>query len=200
MTHPITPRPNATRENTKSKLDWLDAAYEAVIEGGINEARILPLSKRLGVTRGSFYWHFSDQPALIAELVERWHSFERATMERLSAIASDDPRADLHAILHAAMGQMGPNNVRFELALRELGRRDTAVAHMLVQVDAERTQLFARQFARINPETAQDKAVLLYLAMVGAFNALWRPHTSATFQNYLMRVIARLAIDGATDA
>ncbi len=198
MPKPRPERPNSRRENSKSKLDWLEVAYAAAVEGGITAVAISPLAKRLGVTHGSFYWHFADQAALLKELIERWYSYERSTVQRLSEIHNGEPRDDLREILQNALGDMSSERVRFELALRDLGRRDPEVAHMLVQVDAERTQLFARQFTRIDPDTAQDRAVLLYLALVGAFNALWRSNTSKTFQRHLMDVIQRLAIDATT--
>ncbi|WVM91742.1 TetR/AcrR family transcriptional regulator [Halopseudomonas pachastrellae] len=45
--------------------DWFDAATEAILDGGFDQLRVLPLAKRLKVTRGSFYWHFEDLPQFI---------------------------------------------------------------------------------------------------------------------------------------
>ena len=43
---------------------WIEAAFDALADGGIEAVRVDPLAKRLGVTRGSFYWHFTDRAAL----------------------------------------------------------------------------------------------------------------------------------------
>ena len=55
-----------------SRDDWLDAAFQAVVEGGFDKVRVLGLAAALGVTRGSFYWHFVDHAELIAALLARW--------------------------------------------------------------------------------------------------------------------------------
>ena len=56
--------------------DWLDAAYLAVVEGGFDQVRVLTLADTLGVTRGSFYWHFSDHAELLQALLQRWQKRE----------------------------------------------------------------------------------------------------------------------------
>ena len=44
---------------------WLDAAYEVLTESGVEAVKIMPLAKRLGLTRTGFYWHFRDRDALL---------------------------------------------------------------------------------------------------------------------------------------
>ncbi len=55
-----------------SKQDWLQAALEVLNQRGISAVKILPLSKKLGVTRGSFYWHFEDRDELLREMLQYW--------------------------------------------------------------------------------------------------------------------------------
>ena len=57
--------------------DWVEAAFDAMAEGGIDAVRIEPLAKQLGVTRGSFYWHFADRDRLYLAMLRKWR--ERAT-------------------------------------------------------------------------------------------------------------------------
>ena len=65
--------------------DWLDAAFNAVVEGGFDKAKVLMIAETLGVTRGSFYWHFADHADLIA--VEELLA-EKPTEAAVSAIAN----------------------------------------------------------------------------------------------------------------
>ncbi len=51
---------------------WLDAAYEALIESGVEAVKVQLLSKKLRLSRGSFYWMFKDREALLDALLERW--------------------------------------------------------------------------------------------------------------------------------
>ena len=175
--------------------DWLDAAFAAVVEGGFDAVRVLTLAQRLGVTRGSFYWHFADHAELVAALLKRWRERELEIDGKLLADATPDPKADHERLLEAALAHAGADleNMRFELALRGLGRRDAQVATMLVEVDRARMALFEHKFQRLtgNPKTAAELATLFYLAIVGSHQALSRPASPPRMKEYLRGIIAR---------
>jgi len=52
----------------------------ALATGGPDAVRIEPLAKALGVSRGGFYWHFEDRPALLGEILDTW---ERMTTDEV---------------------------------------------------------------------------------------------------------------------
>jgi AcrR family transcriptional regulator len=84
-----------------SASDWIDAAMEAMVEGGVAAVAVEPLAVRLGATKGSFYHHFSNRDALIAAALEDWErSQTEAVIERLDLIA--DPGERLRAVMVAA--------------------------------------------------------------------------------------------------
>lgn len=174
--------------------DWLDAAFQAVVEGGFDKVRVLTLAQTLGVTRGSFYWHFTDHADLIAALLSRWVASELALYDSVFDVDSLDPVADLEQVLDAAMAHAGPEmeKMRFELALRGLGRRDPAVSHMLQEVDQKRLALFEKKFKRLvfGDKEASELAALFYLAIVGSHQALSRPTSSSRVKEYLRGIIA----------
>src|SRR5215470_15475319 len=70
------PRPARLKIKDKvARLDadaWIAAAFEALAEGGIDAVRVEPLAKALGITKGSFYWHFADRRALIDAMLGSW--------------------------------------------------------------------------------------------------------------------------------
>lgn len=177
--------------------DWLDAAYQAATEGGFDKVRVLVLADALQVTRGSFYWHFADHAALMEALLARWRAQEIATHALLGADPLADPRADLERLLEAALAHADLNNRRFELALRDLGRRDAAVAAMLFEVDQLRLALFETKFRRLtgDAQTAADLAVLFYLVIVGSNQALSRPANPLQAKRYLQGLIGRYLIE-----
>ncbi len=178
--------------------DWLDAAFQAVVEGGFDAARVLVLADRLGVTRGSFYWHFADHAELIAALLSRWQEREADSSRSLESELSGTPQQQLEAVLDFALAHAGADleNMRFELALRGLGRRDAAVAEMLAEVDATRLKLFETKFLRLTGDAraATDLAALFYLAIVGSNQALARPANAPQLETYLKDIIARYLI------
>lgn len=52
--------------------DWITAAIAALGESGLTGIAVEPLAKRLGATKGSFYWHFKDRGALVDAVLARW--------------------------------------------------------------------------------------------------------------------------------
>ena len=55
--------------------DWLQMGLDVLTEEGINAVKVLPLAKKLGVTRGSFYWHFESRENLLADILDYWEEF-----------------------------------------------------------------------------------------------------------------------------
>jgi AcrR family transcriptional regulator len=180
--------------------DWLDAAFKAVVEGGFDAARVLVLADKLGVTRGSFYWHFTDHAELISALLARWHARELESGRSLAAELSGTAQDDLARVLDFALAHAGADleNMRFELALRGLGRRDAAVAEMLAEVDQNRVKLFEQKFMRLtgDAKTSTDLATLFYLAIVGANQALARPGNPKQLEPYLKGILTRYLVQG----
>lgn len=195
---------NKTRKRSEAprltRDDWLDAAFQAVVDGGFDKVRVLVIAQTLGVTRGSFYWHFTDHADLVSALIARWREREVELDRSLQLEATADPRMDLEHLLEAALAHAGTDleNMRFELALRGLGRRDPAVAKLLVEVDAARMALFESKFQRLtgDPKTAEELAVLFYLTIVGSHQALSRPSSPPQAKEYLKGIIARFLICG----
>ena len=174
--------------------DWLDAAFDAVVQGGFDNVRVLVIADTLGVTRGSFYWHFADRADLIAALLARWRERELDSNRRLQSESAADPEADLERLLESALAHAGTDleNMRFELAVRGLGQREPAVAKMLVEVDRMRMSLFEHKFRRLtgDAKTAAELAALFYLAIVGSHQALSRPSSPPRVKQYLKGIIA----------
>ena len=186
------PPPRLTRDV------WLDAAFKAVVGGGFDAVRVLVLADTLGVTRGSFYWHFTDHADLVQALLERWRTQEIERDLRMQAEISGDPQVDLERLLEVALAQTGGDleNIRFELALRALGQSDPAVASMLVEVDQVRMTLFEQKFLTLtaDPRTAHELAALFYLAIVGSHQALSRPTSSPLAKAFFTNIIGHYLI------
>ena len=105
-----------TRDN------WLDEAFKAVVAGGFDNVKVLAIAEKLKVTRGSFYWHFTDHADLVGSLLMRWKLAQLELDEKLKSHRSDDPIQDLEFVVDAAFNQAGSEleNLLFEQALRAL--------------------------------------------------------------------------------
>lgn len=70
---------DAAAQAAKSNLSreaWGEAALEALAAGGLDAVAVEPLARRLGVTKGSFYWHFPSREALLREALALWERHE----------------------------------------------------------------------------------------------------------------------------
>ena len=88
-------------EPTLTASDWAEAALQLIAEKGLGALTVSALAARLGVTKGSFYWHFQGRSDLLAAALARWE--QRATTENIRGLeAVEDPRRRLELILTAA--------------------------------------------------------------------------------------------------
>ena len=176
-----------------TREDWLDAAFQAVVKGGFAEARVMTLAENLGVTRGSFYWHFADHAAMLDALVERWFEEQMQRVQFIAALSSGDPLADLDELVDLQLTRVGSDlkSTRFELALRGLARRNPAVDGRVNQVDEARMGMLSAKFEKLtgNGPLATEAALLLYLTIAGCSQALGRPNNPPNFKQTLKRII-----------
>src|SRR5436305_9195730 len=85
----------------RSATDWEDAALEAIASHGLGALSIPDLARSLGVTKGSFYWHFTGLPQLVQASLQRWEEIDRTALEEVRRI--EEPRARLTALFVQAM-------------------------------------------------------------------------------------------------
>ena len=84
MTNDVLPRQRGSKES------WLNAAYELLISGGIEAVKIMPIAKRLNLTRTGFYWYFNDIAELHSAMIQRWETKNTDSLiERCNADAAN---------------------------------------------------------------------------------------------------------------
>src|SRR3954453_8679476 len=115
------------------RISWIEEGLRALGVGGPDAVRIEKLADTLGVTKGGFYWHFDDRPALLDEMLEAW---ERLGVDQglvRSERDGGDPRDKLGRLFR--LGSSSRELMKVELAVREWARRDKRVARRLKRVD-----------------------------------------------------------------
>jgi len=148
------------------KAQWTQAGLEALRKGGVAGVRVERLAEALGITKGSFYWHFRDRGELLGALLEFWSremtdvEFERiravrgSLAARLAALAED--------VLEKGMG-------RYDPPIRAWARSDRKVAAAVAQVDRRRVRALASFFEEggFSPAEARTRARLFYTFLLG---------------------------------
>jgi len=115
---------------------WIEEGLRALGVGGPDAVRVEKLAQALGVTKGGFYWHFEDRPALLEEMLDAW---ERLVVDEvIDRVESEG--GDARAKLWRLSGLAGSSRelTKIELAVRDWARRDQAVAERLRRIDDRR--------------------------------------------------------------
>jgi AcrR family transcriptional regulator len=144
---------------------WIEAATEVLVDQGIDHVRVDVLATQLGVTRGSFYWHFRDREDLLRRVLQAWRERATEALTRRLESARSDPREQLHdAASLPFRGRAAAKAARIELAIRAWARRDAMAREALDEADAARLAHHERIFAALGfaEGEARSRAFLLY--------------------------------------
>jgi AcrR family transcriptional regulator len=151
-----------------SKSDWIEAAKAALASDGLAGVAVEPVAKRLGATKGSFYWHFRNRDALVQAVLEDWEKV--TTDDAIDALRQmPDPVERLRLLLHHAMDDQSPS-APLDLAIVALGS-DPRVRPVLGRVQAKRVAFLETIFTDMEfpREEAKQRARVAYSAYLGWF-------------------------------
>ena len=153
------------KEERLARVDWEDAALAAIAAGGLAGVRVEPLAAELGVTKGSFYWHFDNREALVEAALVRWVDLHGApALVKLERI--EDPRERLRTLLRQAVQASLATTVQARL-LSEVD--DERVRRALREVTDARLALLRATFAQLGfaPDQAAERALATYATYLG---------------------------------
>jgi len=150
-----------------TRADWLTAALRTLARDGAAALRVEPLAKQLGVTKGSFNWHFADRPALLAAVLAEWE--RRATDAVIVKVERDggDAGAKLGRLFRIVSGADG----RLDRAIRAWAASDAAAAAVQARVDRRRLDYLERQLEGLGfaADDAAARARFAYQSLIGDF-------------------------------
>jgi AcrR family transcriptional regulator len=188
---------NANTKPERTRLtaeDWEEAALRLIAEQGVNAVAVEALARQLGVTKGSFYWHFRTREALIQAALERWEQYgEREVISQIEAIP--DPRVRLPELFRRVAHERLPHQV-YAALLKALDHPQ--VVPVMARVSQRRMEFLntAYREAGMPPFEALNRARLTYAAYVGFLQlnfTLGLPRISHDeFDAYVEHMIATL--------
>jgi AcrR family transcriptional regulator len=147
---------------------WLDAAYNILVESGVVAVRIVPLSKKLKLSRTSFYWFFKDREALLSALLEKWRAKNTGSLIKQCACYAE---SITEAIFNVFDCWLDPAlfDSKFEFAIRSWAQQSPKVAGAIRAADAARIQALTDMFIRFRyePLAADVRARTIYLTQIG---------------------------------
>lgn len=188
-----TPARKPTRAQERGRLsadDWSEAALDMIAEQGVAAVAVEPLARRLGVTKGSFYWHFPSRDALLEAALERWEAVEQAEVfGKLEAVP--DPRERLGALFQMVAHEF-KSHVVYSALLNALD--NPAVQPVINRVSQRRLDYLTASFrqAGLGRTEAQHRARLTYAAYVGFLQLNLQLHQPRMPQDQFEDYVAHL--------
>lgn len=155
-------------ENKKKSLsqeDWERAALEIIARQGVGAIAVEPLAKLLGVTKGSFYWHFANRRDLINAALKRWRDEDQQLIKQ-KVFSQTDPHERLRAwfLLSAE-----PTQSHLIYATLLADRQYDIIAKTLKEVTIERLSHLQKAYQEIglSEQDAKQQSLLSYSVYVG---------------------------------
>jgi len=177
-----------------AREDWEQAALQMLAKRGLVGLAIEPLARELGVTKGSFYWHFTDRNALLKSALDKWESADAHNLAVL--LENDLPARDkLIQFFHTSSRPHLTHQVYAALiAIPQCSSKDEWLSLLLQRVDNHRIQQLSMAFAELDADRADFHARLAYYAYVGFLQLQSRglapqPDT-IEFEQYLKHLIS----------
>ena len=172
--------------------DWIDFALTTLAHEGADALKADVLARKLGVSRGSFYWHFSDLGAFHARTIEHWRA---VTTEAIIAdIERHESREErLDALLRRAFARTAVLEVR----MRAWADANAEAARAVSDIDRRRQEYIERLLveAGIAQVQAATRAQLLYWSYLGA--ALSRSRLGGERLDQAVAELKRLGLGGS---
>jgi AcrR family transcriptional regulator len=157
-----------------SAADWEQAALDLIAEQGVAAVAVEPLARRLGVTKGSFYWHFATRDALLDAALRRW---EQADTEGLIAQVEriGDPRERLQELFRRTSLEMR-SHVIYSALLKALDH--PSVRPVMQRLSQRRLNYLAVAYRALglSRRESMHRARLAYAAYVGFLQMMLHLH------------------------
>jgi AcrR family transcriptional regulator len=175
------------------RRDWLRAARLALLRGGVEAVRVERLARDLGVTKGSFYWHFKDRDELLELLLSEWES---EVPEMLSEVGGGSESEKIHRLMRlveqrANLSEEG--KAPSDAAVFAWASMDQKVARRVNKAEEVRIQLLKQLVG------GRDRMELLYLVWLGFVARGQRvPESRKRFPEFAQFLVQSLSESNAT--
>lgn len=150
-----------------TREDWIAAAWDMLGEGGVEGVRVEPLAKRLGVTKGSFYWHFKGRQDLLDALVDRWFSiWDQQTSPEIQT--AENPADRIWALFRSVIGRATRGQT---VSLRMWSHHDPEIAARIEERDRQRLEFLMEQLVAIgfDEDEARVRGQVYQTLMTGEY-------------------------------
>jgi AcrR family transcriptional regulator len=147
---------------------WLKFALESLVREGGAKLRIDNMVKELGVSKGSFYWHFDDRMDFVHSLLDYWHEADTLSVPQHIGIAGTAEERLLKLITFVFEHEL----TKYDLAIRSWAIQEAEIRPLLRRTDVFRHNFVRSLFAEMGFDKhvadMRTRVLVAYLALYGA--------------------------------
>ncbi|MET7773546.1 TetR/AcrR family transcriptional regulator [Nocardia sp. NPDC005366] len=156
----------AQRTPKLTVADWVDAAMSVLLTDGVGAISIPRLCEHLGVTKGSFYWHFDDLEHLLEATADHWCAAQNDSVRGLHGLEALPPDQRLQR-----MGELlaGDELLKVEYAVRDWARTSPKVFDAVKSLDQRIFAVLEQTLTELGftPAEARMRAAILSFIGIG---------------------------------
>ena len=146
-----------------TKSAWLNHGLTVLAKKGASGLKVGPMASALGVSRGSFYWHFADLAAFERDLIAAWE--DTTTSQVIEATNPSGGREALERLVHRSLA----DDRALDRAVRAWTLQKPLVAERVARVDVRRIDHIHTLLTKcgLDAQAARDRAQFLYWSYLG---------------------------------
>jgi len=154
------------KKQSLRREDWVLEALKVLEERGVDGVKIVVIAERLGVTSGSFYWHFKGLPELLDCLLDYW---ERELTDAVIAEAKAFPGPPEARILNLMMRVIDEDAAVHDRAISVWAMRDPATHEVFERTLHKRFEFACWMFkqAGFSQKQARTRGRLMVAYLIG---------------------------------
>lgn len=145
--------------------DWQEAALNVIAHQGVAAVAVEPLARELGVTKGSFYWHFSNRMDLVKQALQRWRSNDKKLVDE-KILPIKNPKKRL-----LAWFKLSAEPIQTHLIYSTLlaDRSHALISKLLKEITLERLGYLQTSYKEMGYDSskAKSQSLLAYSVYVG---------------------------------
>ena len=161
-----------------SARQWVDAGLEVLEKEGPQSLKANIIAKRLNVSRGSFYWHFSSVGEYHQAVLKAWS-------ENASSVFNDvdmkgrDPLRELISKLYNS-------DFKLEKAIRNWAQEEPKVAKVVADLDTRREVKLGHMIGETvrSPAMAHARAMIVYTSFLCYLSLTQQPTREKLYTYY----------------
>ena len=148
-----------------SKEQWLDKTLRLINLEGFGALKIDRLARIMGVTKGSFYWHFENKKDFIVKLIEHWDKkFTDNVIEHINKLEGNPSECLLELMLFITNNQLA----QYDFAMHAMAQNESYAFPLIKKVLEKRIEFVATLFSAMgfnrDEVNLRSRATVMFMA------------------------------------